>query len=482
MKISKTFISFMSMFLAFTLLISYQFACKENTVTPEIAPKAKMQKEILSPYNQGLLDKFLVDSKKYFKSSEVSLRTANYTLAFVNEDAFNLYNTGLDALSSAWDASNGQPVPAGDDFALMLNPGNPAFNAVDYSLAFESCRYDYAYLAQERLRSISQSDEYVGDPYLQRVMNLDEEVIIGDYLVKQLEGGISAKIPLWDGNSINLVRQYGIAAPVYGVEFTNDETGDVINQGVELRGAVCDVSLKAVKIPNSTNVTAIVNAAILDGARISICIGVDAIINFGDGTGDFTITNDRLTHTYSVPANTARPFKIKVRIAPVVGCSECLGKTNEIEVLVSNFPSCHEGENGEKKKNIDFQGTSGGQTFPCTITSTFGFRGKKATFKKPKIWLGTDLQIFKNNKWNSARPAVPIVISTSRSLKTNSCTTDAAANFTMSTTSSSAEMLKTPGDVPSIFGVNQIDRNVSLWGKIQFGGVVFERPFWEWDN
>ena len=73
-------------------------------------------------------------------------------------------------------------------------------------------------------------------------------------------------------------------------------------------------------------------------------------------------------------------------------------------------------------------------------------------------------------------------MSTSRVLKSNSCTTDSPAVFSMSTTSSFAEMLKTPGDVPSVFGINEVDRNTSLWGKIVFGGVVFERPFWEWDN
>lgn len=481
MKISKSFISFMSMSLAFAFLVFYQFACKENTITPEIATKTKMQKEVLSPYNQGLLDKFLADSKKYFKSSEASLRTANYTLAFVSEDAFNSYNTDLDALSSAWDASNGQPVAAGDDFALMLNPGNPAFNAVDYSLAFESCRYDYAYLAQQRLRSVSQSDEYVGDPYLQRVMNLDEEVIIGDYVIKQLEGGITAKIPVRDANSLNLIRQYGIGAPVRNVEFTNDETGEVMVSSLPPAAGICDVLLKATQEANSTNVNIVCTVTVINGSNITLC-AADLILNFGDGTGDVTVQNSRFTHTYTVPVNTSKAFKIKVKVRPVSGCIECNNATSEVEIAVSNFPSCREGERHEKIKNIDFQGISGGQTFPCTITGTFGFRGKRAFGAKPKIWLGTDLQIFKNNKWNSARPAVPIVMSTSRVLKTNSCSAESAANFSMSTTSSSAELLKTPGSVPSVFGVNEVDRNTSLWGKIVFGSVVFERPFWEWDN
>lgn len=481
MKISKKIISIMSMFLAFSFLVSYQFACRENGVTPEVATKVKMQKEILSPYNQGLLDKFLTDSKKYFKSSDVSLRTANYTLAFTDENAFDSYSTALDGLSAAWDASNGQPIPSGDDFALMLNPGNPAFNAVDYALAFQSWRYDYAYLSQERLSNGSQ--EYVSDPYFQRVMNLDEEVIIGDYIIKQLDGNITAKIPLWNTNALNLIRQYGIAAPVHDIEFTNDETGEVIVQGPPPPSGTCDLKVKANKVANSTNVTVICSALVLNGTTATNCIGLDFIINFGDGTGDVTITNDRITHAYSVPANTSRTFKIKVKIGSGAGgCNDCLNVTSEVEVLVSNFPSCHEGEYLRKIKNINFQGTSGGQTFPCTITSTFAFRGKRATFKDPKIWLGTDLQIFKNNRWYSARPAVPIVMSTSRVLKSNSCTTDVPAVFSMTTTSSCAEMLKTPGDVPSVFGINELDRNTSLWGKIVFGGVIFERPFWEWDN
>ena len=403
-------------------------------------------------------------------------------MQFTDMGGFNAYNTALDNLANSWDALNGQSIPAGDQFVLSDNPGNPAFNAVDYALLFNSTRYDYAYMREVSGTGslVLQGEPEVRDNYLQRVMNLDEEVYIGGYIYKQLYDGIIAKIPANDYTALSLVRLYGATAPVLNMELLDEDNGGLVSRSpVQLRGA-CNVQVTAKQVANSTNVIA--KGSVFNGGN---ACGGSIIYNFGDGTGDFRTNGGSFTHFYNVPFGTSKAFTIKITIdvATGTGCSDCNGNTATTEVTVTNFGSCHDGENPEKPHTIEFQGrTGGGTTVDAHIITKFGFRGKSALFARPKIWLNVCLEIFTRGKWRSANPSGGVTMSTSRFLKTNNCADNSSADFSKSTNSSSDELVVTSnsGHVPTQFGIIESDRNNSLWGKVTFGPLTYEKPFWEW--
>ncbi len=464
------------------------FNNSDKTLTLE-SKIGHLKKEVLSEYNQKLLDKFLQNSKQYFVQSNLSSRTVADMLMFTNDFAFDAYNNSLNELSNQWDASNGVQIPQGDDFILTPNPGIPAYNAVDYALGFESTRFDYAYRSlQNGSVDFASGEAEVTDPYFQRTMNLNQEVTIGEYVYKQLDDGVLAKIPSSDYAGLNLVREYGITAPVQ-MELLDEIDGNIIESSpLGTRGA-CDMIVLADQLGTSTDVKATTRLRVVNGPA---CGGIFRY-NFGDGTSDKDITEGGFTHSYNVPPGTSKTFTITVKYlggVPNTPCAGCNGITSSVVIQVTNFGECHVKERHEKSKTVEFSASSGANTFPARLRTNFGFRGKVQgsfiTTARPKIWLNYCFEIFKNGSWCSSRAGAPIVLSTNGFLQTDECSFNRPTNFSQSSQSSSNELLKTDNtdngqNVPSIFGVIETNRNISLWGKIEFGPILHNRPFWEWD-
>jgi hypothetical protein len=438
----------------------------------------RMKKVVLSPYNQKLLEDFLTKTKQYLKSSNLNTRTAYSMMQFTDEGGYNAYNTALDDLSNQWDNTNGQPIPAGDDFLILDNPGDPAYNAVDYAFGLQSTRYDYAYNSQFD-RNWNTSDPEVTDYYFQRVMNLNEEVQVGEYIYKQVEDGFIIKISAYDAAAINDVRQNGMKANV-DMEVLDEGTGTV-NTVLQTRGA-CTVKFKGSQVTNTTN-------AHFDWTMFdlpTVC-GGKVKLNFGDGTGDVFTTDGGITHAYDVPIGTSKSFKATLKVI-IPGCASCTNATADWEVTINNSGPCHEGEYPDPKlKWIDFAAKQGGVNRNASIGATFEYRGRDGGFlgfAYAKIWLKTRLEVQQSNgSWKTATPAVPIVIDVFGKIKSNNCLTPSILNKSESITSCEGELLLSAngGILPSRFGISE-NINETLFGRVTFGPVVYSKDFWHWDN
>jgi hypothetical protein len=478
-------------------ILSIFISCsKDLTSTEKISEldNLRMNKVVLTAYNQKLLNDFLTNTKKYFVQSGLDTRSINPMLQFVDESSYSSYNLALDNLANSWDALNGVTVPSGSDFVLSVNPGNPAFNAVDQALNFGSARYDYSIrreLSGDRNFELPISEAQVSDPYLQRVMNINEEVQVGDFILKQLPNNVLAKVPAFDIEALENVRLLGVNTKTK-VILLDGNTGEVTTKGTLSTRGSCTFLAFANQLANSTTVKA---SSILKDMNGGGCGGIFRY-NFGDGTSEVNTTDGGLNHGYDVPLGTSKTFTIKVTYlagTPGTSCAACNSITATVTVQVTNFGSCHFKEWSEQKKFIDFNARNGSQDVPACITTKFGFRGQAAgsfiQTAAPKVWLNTYLEIFKDGKWRSSTPGVPIVISTHGFVKTNDCSFDSPANFSKSTMCSSDELLRTDSgslstneQVPSFFGIIETNRNISLWGRVAFGSVIYDKPFWEWSN
>lgn len=450
----------------------------------------RMKKVVLSEYNQKLLNKFLEETKKYFKESGLDLRSADgRMLAFNSEASFNSYNQSLGTLSSAWDASNGVPIPAGNSFALTENPGNPALNAVDAALDFQSTYYDYAYrreLSGSRNLSLSSGEPEVGDPYFQHVMNLNEEVEIGGSIFKQLENHTIAKIPVGDSDALNSVRILGAASSAVNLQLLDEDNGGAVPRSPVLPRGACSVTISGKEQKGMSTPTTVIYE-FRYGAELSPAqqCGGDIKVEYGDGSYDEDKGGFKV-HAYQVNRGDTKTFKVKATFTGIGlgACATCIGESSkELPITITNNEPCNDRIMNERPEHyIGFQGSQGGNTVNCCITTRFGFRGEGNFWSKAKVWLNTTLEVQKSNgRWTSARPASPILLDVYKFLRTNNCGANLPVNFEEGTLCSYFELIRTTSNgIPSTFGVFQNDRNMSLWGKVRFGGLVYDKPYWEW--
>jgi hypothetical protein len=386
-----------------------------------------------------------------------------------------MYNDDLSSLSQQWDDTNGQSFPVGDNIMLLDNPGDPALNSVDNALGFGSIRYEYDY-QQQFDRNWNSPAPNVNQYEFQNTMNLQEEVIIGNYVYKQVGDGIIVKISAYDATALDLVRKFGINASV-DMEVYNENYGTSSNH-LATRG-VCDFTLRGKQLENSTIAKITWDMFDLNGANTVAC-GAFIKISFGDGTSDEIITKGSINHQYDVPSGTSKSFTIKSKIESSPGCTSCIGKTEEFIITISNLPPCFEGKNDERPiRWIDFRVTQAGVDRAASIGSVFKFRGVGGWFTNPKVWLNAKLEVQKSNgSWTSATSNTPITMEMFGKLKSNNCVANTPISESNSFTScSSGELEK--GDLPSKIGIS-VDLNETLNGRIKFGPIVYSKDYWNW--
>ncbi len=383
------------------------------------------KKDKLSQYNQKLLDDFFVKTRKYFKDNNaLSTRSADDMLQFSDFNSYNSYNQDLNILSNQWDVTNG--LNSSSEFIIVEEFGDPALNAVDDLFAHESLRLEY----EQALLDVSTPSNYVNDPYLQRNMNQNEEVEIGNYIYKYLGENVMARIILNDINSLNSLRNYPEISNLSNVDYLNFDTGiefprDVV---VQPRGA-CNLNVLIKPVIGTTQVD--VDPALFTSAGI-FC-GASYKYNFGDGTGDIVSTN-KIRHFFNLNGAISKEFNITIVATPI--CSDC-GTTPipfSRKIVVSNAEPCDEGSRKVTNKtspNIVYLGTDN-NNHTLRFVSELGVRGKQALFASPKIWSKTELQILNNGKWKSVIARNSLTTGVSGATYVNSCVDRISTSFTKS--------------------------------------------------
>ena len=358
----------------------------------------------LNTQNQNLLTQFF-NGTLTDKSGNVlpQFTVSNFKgmLYFPAKSDMLNYLKALESLRSGWDFTDKTGSDSFDNGAdeADLNVGIDAFNAVDASLGFKSMRHYYDSLANQVDNWKAALPYYLEDPDGRIIISSNGDVRIGNDFYHHIDNRYIAVIHNVDENSLQLVKNEGVAVVGPNIEIFDDLYSEIVPKSTLLvpnspDEAICVFSVSTTLTKDDTDFRKVK----IDISSFCSCINPTSTtaclpqkkIKWGDGnTTELSATNSSATHTYDVPSGTSMTFEIEVEVTTIGLCGDCTAQTvvKKEKVTIKDFiETCFDDTRTESYEKLF---TYNGKDYK--IETDFHQRGKSTWLYSEKLSVETRL-------------------------------------------------------------------------------------------